>query len=82
MLEFVRGDASRVLSAEVQARFDIVGFDPRGVGESTPVRCFADTDEQQAFFAARPPFPVTPEEIDAFTAGSASWAAACQRAQR
>ncbi len=27
------------LSPEVAARFDIVGFDPRGVGESTPVRC-------------------------------------------
>lgn len=27
------------LSPEVAARFDIVGFDPRGVGQSTPISC-------------------------------------------
>jgi pimeloyl-ACP methyl ester carboxylesterase len=29
------------LSPEVAARFDIVGFDPRGVGKSTPITCGA-----------------------------------------
>lgn len=29
-------------SPELLARFDIVGFDPRGVGRSNPVRCDAD----------------------------------------
>lgn len=28
-----------MLSPEVADRFDIVGFDPRGIGDSTPVRC-------------------------------------------
>lgn len=27
------------LSAEVKARYDLIGFDPRGVGRSTPVEC-------------------------------------------
>ena len=27
------------VSAEVGARFDLIGFDPRGVGESTPITC-------------------------------------------
>src|SRR3546814_11256459 len=32
------------ISDEVAARFDIVGFDPRGVGQSTPVSCGAAVD--------------------------------------
>ena len=51
------------MPADVQARFDIVGFDPRGVGQSTPVRCFADVEAQQEFFGSLPPFPVTDDEI-------------------
>jgi pimeloyl-ACP methyl ester carboxylesterase len=70
VIEFMRGDVTEVLSDEVQARFDIVGMDPRGVGESTPVRCFATAGEQQRFLAERVPFPTTGEETRDFTAGS------------
>jgi len=31
--------------ADVIARFDIVGFDPRGVGRSSPLACVADADK-------------------------------------
>ena len=46
---------------EVAERFDLVGFDPRGVAGSTPIRCFRTVDEA---FGSRPPvaFPLTPEE--------------------
>lgn len=65
------GTAAEVVAAfgdllfpeEVLARFDIVGVDPRGVGQSTPVRCFASTEEQLNFFSAVPPFPVAPREV-------------------
>ncbi|MGH3456571.1 MAG: alpha/beta hydrolase, partial [Nocardioidaceae bacterium] len=43
--------ATRVVSAEVRRRYDIVGFDPRGVGESSPVRCRSD-EEIDEFVAA------------------------------
>ena len=64
VLDFVRNDARNVLPAAVQAQFDIVGFDPRGVGQSTPVRCFADSGSQEEFFGSLPPFPVTGDEIE------------------
>lgn len=51
-----------VFSPEVQARFDIVGFDPRGVGNSSRLQCFGSAEEQLAFFSAIPPAPITPEE--------------------
>jgi pimeloyl-ACP methyl ester carboxylesterase len=39
--------AQVVISDEVRKNFDVVGFDPRGVGQSTPIECLDDktTDE-------------------------------------
>ncbi|NJQ03661.1 alpha/beta hydrolase [Streptomyces zingiberis] len=45
-------------SPEVVARFDVVGVDPRGVGESGAVRCL--TDEQRAEQAAEDRDPALP----------------------
>lgn len=35
------------LSEEMLARFDLIGFDPRGVGLSTPVRCTTDAEQDR-----------------------------------
>ncbi|WP_346093641.1 alpha/beta hydrolase [Streptomyces olivaceiscleroticus] len=40
--------------AGVRERFDLVSWDPRGVGESAPVRCFDDDAHGAAFFAGTP----------------------------
>ncbi|MGW2184151.1 alpha/beta fold hydrolase [Streptomyces sp. NPDC001732] len=37
-----------LLPAEVRERFDLIGFDPRGVGQSAPIGCSL-TDEEQTF---------------------------------
>ena len=50
-------------SAEVAARYDLIGFDPRGVGASTPVRC--------GEAPALPAFPVGHEQEQAFAAAQA-----------
>jgi pimeloyl-ACP methyl ester carboxylesterase len=45
--------------ATLRARFDLIGWDPRGVGASTAVRCFATLEDEQKFFAGLPEgFPV------------------------
>jgi pimeloyl-ACP methyl ester carboxylesterase len=53
--------AEQVISSAVRKRYDIVGFDPRGVGRSDPVECLSNTG-LDAFLAADPT-PTTPEEI-------------------
>lgn len=47
-------------------RFDIVGFDPRGVGRSSPVRCITPADQDAAFGAS--PDPVSDADFDAIVA--------------
>ncbi len=54
--------------ARVKERFDIVSWDPRGVGASTAVQCFADKASEEAFFAGSGTrnvegFPVGPEQM-------------------
>ena len=46
--------ATEAFSARLRAVYDIVGFDPRGVGSSTPVRCISDrqTDALLAYDAS------------------------------
>ncbi len=46
-------NAETYFGAEVRAAYDIVGFDPRGVGASAPVDCLSD-DRLDAMIAADP----------------------------
>jgi pimeloyl-ACP methyl ester carboxylesterase len=82
VVDFVRGDAVDVLPADVQARFDVVGFDPRGVGESTPLRCFSSAEEQAEFVSSRPGYPIGAAEIAAFTSSSAEIGRKCAEARQ
>jgi pimeloyl-ACP methyl ester carboxylesterase len=63
------------LPEDVLRRFDLVGFDPRGVGLSTPVECIpADLKDRSV---AAEPRPTTPEQMDAVLALSDEAADAC-----
>jgi pimeloyl-ACP methyl ester carboxylesterase len=64
------------LGRDILDRFDLVGFDPRGVQRSSPVECFSP-DDLDASFAAEPD-PATPAEIEAVLAISARMAAGCE----
>jgi len=50
------------MPVEVLRRFDLVGFDPRGVGRSTPVKCISDADLDASFGSE--PDPVSPASFD------------------
>jgi pimeloyl-ACP methyl ester carboxylesterase len=76
-VDFVREDALSVLPAAVHDRFDIVGFDPRGVARSTPFRCFNNVAEQQNFFAQVPAFPVGAKEEARYAESMRALGATC-----
>lgn len=48
-------------------RFDVVGFDPRGVAHSTPLVCFAQPEQGFELLDSLPPFPVTRDEERVFS---------------
>jgi pimeloyl-ACP methyl ester carboxylesterase len=66
--------------AELRARFDITSWDPRAVGSSTAVQCFAN-ERAEARFLARIPvgFPVGGAERQAWTRGNAGLSRRCER---
>jgi pimeloyl-ACP methyl ester carboxylesterase len=62
------------LSAELRSRFDIVGFDPRGVGGSRPVMC------SKKLLDARPSaYPRNQEEFDRLAAYNRELREDCRR---
>jgi pimeloyl-ACP methyl ester carboxylesterase len=63
---------------EVRARFDLVGFDPRGIWRSNGLRCFGTAHQQDPYFTPLA-FPSTPEEEQTWIAADRFLAAACER---
>ena len=64
----------------VLANYDVIGFDPRGVGQSTPITCWSP-DDVQAIVAGRaepPSFSTSGSAADIVAQGSRE-AAACQK---
>lgn len=66
------------LDPQVHARFDVIGFDPRGVGLSDPVTCFPDAASEQAFLAEGVAVPLTPEEEATTIAQFGALSVACE----
>ena len=75
-VDFLFGAGPFLYSDEVRARFDLVGFDPRGIIRSTPLRCYETFDEALADLAPFP-FPVTREEERVWVPSDRALARAC-----
>jgi pimeloyl-ACP methyl ester carboxylesterase len=63
----------------VGARFDFVGFDPRGVARSSPIRCFDSEADRDHFLADLPPFPVGEQQHVDFFAKLAEFGKICRQ---
>jgi pimeloyl-ACP methyl ester carboxylesterase len=76
--------ARTFLSDSVRARFDVVGFDPRGTNFSSNVTCWENMGEQTE--AIKPiltqPFPWTEDEEADFVAASKRFGRACSTTGR
>jgi pimeloyl-ACP methyl ester carboxylesterase len=67
--------ADYVVSDTLRENFDIVGFDPRGVGQSTPVECL--TDKQTDEYIALDGSPDNQTEVDQAQAMSELFGQTC-----
>ncbi len=74
-IDYARSAESNI-SAKLRDRFDIVGFDPRGVGDSTPVTCMSGKNLDA--YIGLDMSPDSPAETTAMDRGSREFAARCQ----
>jgi pimeloyl-ACP methyl ester carboxylesterase len=74
-IEFLRGSVSALTN--LNKRFDLVGFDPRGVGQSSPVRCLDAT--QEAAYNALDPVLDDPQEKQAAIDADKQFGEGCQQ---
>jgi pimeloyl-ACP methyl ester carboxylesterase len=65
--------------AALRERFDIVTFDERGLGQSSPVQCFPDAAAENKVIGGLPQFPVGAREEAAWEQAVAQFGAACAR---
>jgi pimeloyl-ACP methyl ester carboxylesterase len=74
-IQFLRGEASAMTN--LNTRFDLIGFDPRGIGQSAPVHCL-DGPHEDAFNALDPVLD-DPQEKQAGIQADQNYAAGCQQ---
>ncbi len=74
-VDWVNGSAAAL--SILNRRFDLVGFDPRGVGRSSPVRCLDAT--QEAAYNALDTVLDDPQEKQALIDSYQQFAAGCQQ---
>jgi len=70
--DYLRGQ----LGEAVLDRYDVVGVDPRGVGQSTPIDCLSDR-ELDAYSSSEPD-PDDPAEIEEYRAVTADFGKGCE----
>jgi pimeloyl-ACP methyl ester carboxylesterase len=77
-VDFAVFAAPSLFTQDVRDRFDIVGFDPRGIARSDPLRCFGTQRQWDPFFTDFA-FPLTSGEVEQWIAGDRYLDAACER---
>ena len=78
-VDFVQQSAQVAYTPEVLARFDVLGFDPRGVARSTPATCFRTAQAESDFLLTGSPvvFPVTDAEVAPYVASTSRLSTRC-----
>jgi pimeloyl-ACP methyl ester carboxylesterase len=71
------GDSRASWPTEIRDRFDLIGWDPRGVGVTMTIKCLPDRDLDR--INALDPVPDTPEEFMQLAAGAKEFAEGCEK---
>jgi pimeloyl-ACP methyl ester carboxylesterase len=74
-IQFLQGEASSM--SNLNRRFDLIGFDPRGIGQSAPVRCLSGPEEDA--FNALDTVLDDPQEKAAYIQADKNFVAGCMQ---
>jgi pimeloyl-ACP methyl ester carboxylesterase len=69
--------AAQIFPTSLRARFDLVGFDPRGVGQSAPIRCL--TSSQLDAYTQEPAVPADAAQENQLVTAAQQLAQACKQ---
>jgi pimeloyl-ACP methyl ester carboxylesterase len=75
--DFVKDSVGFATSKELQAQYDVVGFDPRGVGRSSKVTCLDNAGMDSYIYDILPGKRGSGRWIQEYTASSKTFADAC-----
>jgi pimeloyl-ACP methyl ester carboxylesterase len=77
-VDFVQGAAAMIYAPEVLARYDVLGFDPRGVARSDPATCFETQAEEDASPLLQTIYPLPGAQEARYTVDALRLAVRCQ----
>jgi pimeloyl-ACP methyl ester carboxylesterase len=75
--DFVAYSASYIVTEDVLANYDIIGFDPRGVGQSSPIVCTDGAEKDDLLYGTFDADYGTQAWIDELTERETDWIDAC-----
>jgi pimeloyl-ACP methyl ester carboxylesterase len=76
-IDFVASASAQVGSEALRKRYNILGFDPRGVGRSAPIKCLSPKDTDDFLYGTTPGDPGSSDEIKAQRKGMKKFIDAC-----
>jgi pimeloyl-ACP methyl ester carboxylesterase len=77
-VNFIRDSLDYAVSKKVQASFDVVGFDPRGIGQSSAVTCFDAAGMDKYLYELPTAARGSRENLDERVASATEFATACK----
>ncbi len=76
-IDFVAGASEQVASVALRKRYNVVGFDPRGVQRSAPIKCLSPKATDEFLYGTTPGAPGSATEIAAQRKAMKTYINAC-----